>query len=182
MSLHLIALGLMLQDVDPPAPALLSPKVGIFVWTMIVFLPVLFILWKYAWKPISKALVTREETIAASIQRAEQALAEAKQIAADNETARREAEVEARHIVGQAREAAETVREEEMEKTRTEIRMMQEQAQAEIEQEKQAALNAVRTEVADLAIQAAEKILRENLDAVRNRKLVEGFIDGLPKN
>lgn len=182
MSVHLIALGLLLLDVDPPAPALLSPKVGIFVWTMIVFLPVLFILWKYAWKPISVALVTREQTIASSIERAELALAEARQIAADNETARREAEGDARRIIGEARTAAEVVREEETEKTRTEIRLLQAQAQAEIEQEKQSALNALRAEVADLAIQAAEKILREKLDAGSNRKLVEGFIDGLPKN
>ena len=59
---------------------------------------------------------------------------------------------------------------------------MQEQASAEIDREKQGALNELRTEVADLAIKAAEKILEESLDADRQKKLVDGFLKGLPRN
>ena len=59
---------------------------------------------------------------------------------------------------------------------------MRDQAQAEIEREKDSALSTLRAEVADLAIQAAEKILEENLDAQRQRRLVENFLDELPKN
>ena len=59
---------------------------------------------------------------------------------------------------------------------------MQEQAQAEIEREKQGALDELRTEVADLAIQAAEKILQENLDAQRQHRLVDSFIDEISQN
>ncbi|MEX0748243.1 MAG: F0F1 ATP synthase subunit B, partial [Rhodothermales bacterium] len=71
---------------------------------------------------------------------------------------------------------------EEVEKTRAQIRQMKEQAEADIEREKQSALDELRSEVADLAIQAAEKILKENLDAGRQRKLVDRFIEELPKN
>jgi F-type H+-transporting ATPase subunit b len=59
---------------------------------------------------------------------------------------------------------------------------MQEQAQAEIEREKQGALQELRDEVADLAIDAASKILREDIDSQRQRKLVDDFIGDLPTN
>jgi F-type H+-transporting ATPase subunit b len=59
---------------------------------------------------------------------------------------------------------------------------MQEAAQAEIAREKQSALDSLRTEVADLAVQAAEKILRENLDADRQKKIVSDFLSDLSNN
>ena len=164
------------------AAGLLSPNVGLIFWITLTFLLLLLLLRRFAWGPILKALDTRERKIEESMARAEQALAEARKIQADNDRARREAEQEAQRILREAREAAEHLRAEEIEKTRAQIRQMQEQAQAEIEREKQSALNALRAEVADLAIRAAEKILHENLDATRQRKIVDAFIDDLPKN
>lgn len=164
------------------AADLLAPNLGLVFWVTLVFLLLLFVLWKFAWGPITSALEEREHTIDASIQRAEKALADARQIQADNQKARREAEQEAQRILREAREAAERLRGEEVEKTRAQIRQMQEQAQAEIEREKQAALSELRSEVTDLAIGAAEKILQENLDATRQRRLVENFMGKLPNN
>lgn len=164
------------------AADLLSPHAGLVFWKFLTFLLLLFLLYKFAWGPISSALVQREKTIDESITRAEKALAEARQIQADNEKARRESEQEAQRILREARDTAERLRSEEVERTRAQIRQMQQQAQAEIEREKQSALGELRTEVADLAIQAAGKILRANLDGSRQRKIVEDFIDDLPKN
>lgn len=164
------------------AQSLLSPNVGLIFWIVVAFSILLFLLSKYAWGPITSALAEREETIETSLTRAEKALAEAKQLAADNEKARREAELEAQKIMREAREAAEAARAEQAEKTRQQIRQMQATAEAEIEREKQQALAELRAEVADLAIQAAEKILHENLDASRQKKLVDDFISDLPKN
>lgn len=167
---------------ETPTPSLLQPNAGIVVWTAIVFLIVLGLLWKFAWGPITTALEQRETTIDASIRRAEEALAEARKIQSDNERARRESEQEAQRILREARESADQLRQEEVDRTRTQIRRMQEQARAEIEREKQGALEELRTEVADLAIQAAEKILGENMDDQRQRKLVGDFLDRLPRN
>lgn len=164
------------------AQSLLEPNAGLIFWKTLVFGALLFILYKAAWKPITRALSEREETIDASIKRAERALAEARQIQAENEKARREAEQEAQRVLREAREAADRVRSEEVEKTRAELRQMKEHAEADIEREKQSALDALRDEVAELAIQAAEKILDENLDAGRQRKLVDRFIERLPRN
>lgn len=167
---------------ETPTPSLLQPNAGIFFWTLVVFSIVLGLLWKFAWGPITKALEQRETTIDASIRRAEDALAEARKIQADNEKARRQAEQEAQRILREARESADQLRQEEVDRTRTQIRRMQDQARAEIEREKQGALEELRAEVADLAILAAEKILGENLNDDRQRKLVGEFLDRLPQN
>ena len=170
---------LFIQANEHPTPALLDPKLGLFVFTLLVFGIVALILKKYAWGPIMGALDTREKTIEESINRAEKALAEARQISEDNEKARRDAEVEAQKVTREAREAAEALRNEEIDKTKEQIRQMQEVARAEIEREKEGALNELRAEVANLAIGAAEKLLAENLDADKNKRLVKDFLDDL---
>lgn len=164
------------------AASLLSPNLGLFVWIVVTFGVLLILLRKYAWGPITSALSERENRIQDSMDQAERALAEAKKVQADNTKARREAEAEAQRVLREAREEAERLRGEEVEKTKAKIQEMQENAQAEIEREKQSALADLRREVADLAIQAAEKILGENLDDNRQRKLVDDFIDDLPRN
>ncbi|NND70598.1 MAG: F0F1 ATP synthase subunit B [Rhodothermales bacterium] len=161
---------------------LLSPNFGLFFWMTVTFLLLLFVLRKIAWGPITKALIEREEKIDASIKSAENALAEAKKIQADNAKARREADQDAQRILREARDASEQLRAEEVDKTRSKIQAMQEQARVEIEREKESALNELRAEVADLAIQAAEKILDDSLDQNRQKRLVASFIDGLGRN
>ena len=164
------------------AASLLSPDAGLIVWIGITFLALLLLLRRFAWGPITTALTERESTIAASMEQAEKALAEAKQLQADNTKARRESEAQAQAILRRAREEAERLRGEEVDKTRDQIKHLQESAQAEIEREKQSALDSLRQEVADLAVKAAEKILHENLDADRQKKLVNDFLSDLPKN
>lgn len=161
---------------------LLSPNPGLAIWMTLTFLLLLFILRRFAWGTITTALREREERIDESIKRADRALEEAKQIQADNLKARRDAEHQAQTIMREAREAAERIRSEELDKTRASVQQMQEAAKAEIEREKQAALNELRTEVSDLAIQAAGKILRENMDGDRQRKLVDAFLKDLSRN
>lgn len=164
------------------AADLLAPDAGLIFWIAITFGLLLFLLGKFAWKPITSALSERETTIHESLAQAEKALAEAKQLQADNTKARRDAEAQAQSIIRESREEAERVRTEEVEKTRSQIKQLQDQAQAEIAREKDSALNSLRQEVADLAIRSAEKILRENLDADRQKKIVDNFLGDLTKN
>jgi len=164
------------------AANLLAPNFGLAIWIAITFVALLVVLRRFAWGPITSALAAREVRIRESLQQAEKALAEAKDIQAENERARREADAEAQHLLRQSRDAAEALRAEELEKTRAQIRQMQEAAQSEIERERDGALQYLRKEVADLAIQAAERVLDANLDDERQRKLVDDFLGGLPKN
>lgn len=180
MAATLTVLLLLLDDY--PTPDLLQVNPGLAIWTLVAFTTVVFLLGRFAWPAIAGALEEREDTIRDSMERAEKALAEAKQIQSDNAKARREAEQDAQRILREARETAEQLRTDEIEKTRSQVRQMQEQARTEIENEKQSALETLRNEVADLAILAAGKILHENLDADRQRRLVDTFIDELPKN
>lgn len=172
----------LLQVPEPDTPLLLDPKFGLFFFTLVVFLIVAFLLRKYAWGPITEALATREKTIEDSINRAEKALSEARQISEDNVKARHEAEVGAQRVMREAREAADALRGVEVEKTRELIKQMQDAAAAEIEREKEDALSELRSEVARLAIDAAGKLLSENLDAEKNRMLVKSFIDDVSSN
>ena len=164
------------------AANLLSPNLGLVVWLSIVFGLLLWILKRFAWGPITGALEERERTIDDALQRAEKALEESRQLAANNESARRDAEREAQRIVHAAREEAERVRADEVQKTRGEIKDLRLQAQEDIARERDGALEALRKEVALLAIQAAEHILRENLDTERQRGLVDRFIRDYSEN
>ena len=164
------------------AAGLLDANVGLAVWLSIAFLLLLFLLSKFAWGPITAALSEREQTIEDSITRAEAALAEAKQLQSDNEAARRDAERQAQQILREAKEQADAQRTADLDKTKAEIARMQEAAQAEIERQKQQALGELRAEVAALAVGAAEKILRKEIDAAEQRGLVDQFISDLPKN
>jgi len=164
------------------AAGLLEPASGLIVWKALAFSILLYVLYKYAWGPITQSLKEREENIDSSIRRAEKALQEAKQIQAENDKARREAEREAQRILKDARQAADELKESEKASLRQEIQQMKDQAARDIQREKQSALQELRDEVADLAIQAATKVVREDLDGKRQRKLVNDFIDDLPKN
>lgn len=162
------------------AAGLLSPNTGLIFWTILVFGLLLFVLGKFAWGPITKALAERETTIDASIQQAERALAEAKQLQANNEQARRDADADARRVQAEAREAAERYRAEAFEKAKADAAAIVEQGRQEIEREKLAALQQIRAEVADLAIASAEKILRKEIDTPAQRQMVDRFLDTLP--
>jgi len=162
--------------------SLITPSIGVIFWKTIAFLIFLYVLYRFGWGPITDSLEQREEEIESSIQRAEEALAEAKEIQAENKEARRNAEQKAQSIIREARASAQELREEEEAETRRRIQQMKEQAQAEIEREKQAALQELRDEVADLAIEAATKIVKEDLDQDRQRELVRDAIDDFPTN
>ena len=164
------------------AQSLLSPSLGVIFWTALAFLLLLFLLSKFAWKPITGALEEREKTIEESITRAERALAEAKRLQADNEAARREAERQAQAILRDAREEADRVRNAEVDKTRGQLQQMQAAAQADLERQRQQAVADLRQEVARLAVGAAEKLLGESLNDERQHRLVERFIDEMPQN
>ncbi len=164
------------------AAGLLEPNVGLIVWISITFLALLLLLRRFAWGPITSALSAREAGIKESLEQAERALSEAKEIQVENTRARREAGASAQRVLREARDGAERLRSVEIDKTKDKILHMQEMARQEIEREKDSALDSLRMEVADLAITAAEKILKESLDKGRQQKIVADFLGDLSKN
>ncbi len=161
------------------AADLLSPSLGLFFWMLLVFGLLLYFLRRYAWGPIVAFLEQREQNIASSLSRAEEATKAAQRLLAQNDQARREAEQEAQRLVREAREEGERVRAAEIQRTREEVHLLRAKASEEIARDREAALQQLRSEVAGLAILAAERILRENLDSERQRNLVNQFIGEL---
>ena len=161
---------------------ILSFNPGFAIWILISMIIFLTVMMKYAVPPIMKSLNEREAKIKDSLESAEKALAKAEAISINNEKALRETEVKAQQIRKEAIEKAEVLRNERTAKAKDEATQIIEQAKNTIQQEKKLALTQLREEVARLAIQSASIILDEELDAKKNSKLVDKFIEDLSKN
>lgn len=161
---------------------LLEPNPGLMIWTIVTFLALLWVLRRYAWKPLLEGLQKREEHVRSSIERAEQAKEEAERILQENRTQLANAEAEAHRILNEGRMLGEKLKTDIVDQANQQSRKMVEQARQEIERDKEAALSQLRGEVVTLAIKAAEKILDETLDENRQRKLVDAYLKDLPKN
>ena len=137
---------------------------------------------KYAWAPILSAVEAREKGIQDDLDQAKGQREEAAGLLAEHKKQMAEARREAHQIVQDGKDAGEKLRREIEEKARTEGSAMIERAREEIERERDAALDALRKESVDLALAAASKLIRENLDADKNRELVMGYVDDLTKS
>jgi F-type H+-transporting ATPase subunit b len=161
---------------------MLNVDPGLIIWTIITFFILLILLRLTAWKPILKALETREQSIRTSLEKAEKAREDAERILKENKRNLDAAEEQVQRVLKEGRDLAEKMRQEMIGKANDESRRMIEHAKEQIEREKQEALKVLRAEVAHLAIQAAGKILDEQLDAKKHKKIVDKFIDDLPNN
>ncbi len=158
---------------------MLSINPGLMIWTFIIFLLLLVILAKVAWKPLLASLKARENAIADSLSRAEQARADAERLIAENKQERAKAEEEVQKALREGRAFAEQMRRDLVDKAKEEAQRMLAQARAEIERDTQHALRQLRTEVSDLAIMATSKLLDENMNEERHRKVVDKMIADL---
>ncbi|MFN0159550.1 MAG: F0F1 ATP synthase subunit B [Bacteroidota bacterium] len=152
---------------------------GLLFWTIVTFVVVLITLRKMAWKPLLTALTSREEQIRSAIHEAEHAQVEARRLLEENKLQLAKAEEQSQRIIKEGRDMGEKLKVEIVEKANGASRQMIEQAREEIRREKEAALGQLRTEVADLAIMAAGKILDANLDTAKQRQLVDAVINDI---
>ena len=155
---------------------------GLIIWTWVTFIALAIVLRKFAWKPLLEALHRREEHVRSSIERAEQAKQDAERVLEENRKQLSRAEEESHRILNEGRALGEKLKSEIVEKANQQSRKMIDQAKLEIERDKDAALSQLRGEVANLAIQAAGKILDETLDETKHRKIVDSYLRDLPKN
>ncbi|MCH7564150.1 MAG: F0F1 ATP synthase subunit B [Gemmatimonadetes bacterium] len=162
--------------------ALFNINLGLSTWTLLVFGALIYVLGKYAWAPILSAVEAREKGIQDDLDQAKGQREEAAGLLAEHKKQMAEARREAHQIVQDGKDAGEKLRREIEEKARTEGSAMIERAREEIERERDAALDALRKESVDLALAAASKLIRENLDADKNRELVMGYVDDLTKS
>jgi F-type H+-transporting ATPase subunit b len=158
---------------------LVSPDVGLMIWTLLAFLAALFILRKYAWPAITEALDKRQRAIVESIETAERARAEAAALLEEYRARLREARAQADEIVARARKAGEVHERETLEEAKRRREELLEQTRRDIEAETRRAIQEIRAEVADLTVMATEKVTRKTLDAEDQRRLVEEALSEL---
>jgi F-type H+-transporting ATPase subunit b len=144
---------------------LLVPSFGLLIWTLLVFLILLFILKKFAWKPILSSLKERETGIADSIATAERVKAEMAQLKSENEALLAKAREERAQILKEARDIKDKMISDAKEQAKTEANKIIAEANAAIQQQKMAALTDVKNQVGLLVVDVAEKVLRRELQS-----------------
>lgn len=152
---------------------LLMPNLGLFAWNLVIFLLLLFILKKIAWKPILKSLDEREKGISDSLATAEQVKAEMAQMKSENEALLAKAREERALLLKEARDTKDKIISEAKEQAKIEAGKIITDAAAAIETQKMAALTDVKNQVGNLVIEVAEKILRREL---ANKSEQENYI------
>jgi len=153
---------------------------GLSIWTLIIFGLLLVLLTKLAWKPILNSLKMRENAIADSLSKAEQARADAEKLIAETERQRKLNEEQLHKQLREGKEYADRMRAEMSQKAQEEAKKMLEQSRIQIERDTQIAIAQLRNEAADIAVAAAGKLIDESLTDDKHKKIVEKFISELP--
>ena len=152
---------------------LVSPNVGLMIWTLLAFFVAFFVLRKWAWPQIAAALDRRQRAIEESIDAAARTQTEAEALLAEYRERLKEARSQSEEIVARARKAAENLEREGTEEARRRREELMAQARRDIEAETRRAIQEIRDEVADLTVRATEKVTRKTLDEADQRRLVE---------
>ncbi len=157
---------------------LVTPEFGLIFWTSITFLVLLFILKKFAWKPILGAVSEREKGIKDALASAVEARKEMENLQADNERILKEARAEREAMLKDARELKNKMIDEAKQDAKIEANKLITQAQAAIDAEKKAAIADLKSQVAQISISIAEKVVHDELsNTEKQEKLVESMLD-----
>lgn len=162
---------------------LVSPELGLILWTTVVFVLLFILLSKFAWKPILAAVKQREDSIHNALQSAEKAKEEMAALTASNEALLKEAIIERDGILKKAKETSETIVADARNIAKAEGDKLINQARAAINLEKAAALTELKNQVASLSIEIAEKIVREHLSTnEKQQALAENLVKEVSLN
>jgi F-type H+-transporting ATPase subunit b len=167
----------LLAAEDGGGSFLVSPNVGLMIWTLIAFGATLYILNKLAFPRISEALDKRRQAIEDSIESAERTRREADELLQEYRARLREAREQAEDIVARARKASEALQEESKASARQQREELMEATRRDIEAETRRALDEIRKEVAALTVTATEKVTRKSLDDEDHRRLIQEALE-----
>lgn len=163
--------------------SLVTPDLGLIFWTLVTFLLLVFLLGKFAWKPILKMVNEREASIEEALKAAERARDEMKSLQADNEAILKEAREERERILKEAREMKNKIVSDAKDAASAEAEKAVTSAKAAIEAEKAAAVAELKNQAAVLSIQVAEKVLGRELSAENKQtEMISKMIDEVKFN
>ena len=171
--------ALLAQEPASSTRPFMRPDSGLMVWTLIIFVLLLFVLSKYAFGPLTRAVENRERALQAAIDAAKRDRDAAAKLLAEHQAAIEAARGEAQRLIAEGRAISEKMRADLLENTRKEQQDMLERAKRDIEAEKVKAIAQLRREAVDLALAGASKVIEQNLDSSKNRHLVEAYLSSL---
>jgi F-type H+-transporting ATPase subunit b len=162
---------------------LITPGIGLLFWMVLIFSLLLFILGKYAWKPVLKSLKNRENSIEDALRLADKTREQMAQLKSDNEKLMDEARKERDKMMAEAREMKDHILSEARQRSVEEGKKLIDQARTQITQEKAAAIDEIRTMVAGYSVEIAEKLLRKKLEKDKDQQaLIEEYIKSIRLN
>jgi F-type H+-transporting ATPase subunit b len=161
---------------------LLDPHAGLMVWTLLIFVVLLAVLSKFAFKPLTAAVEARERALEEAMAGAKRDRDEAARLLADQRAQLEGSRGEAQKLIADARAAGEKMRADLLEQTHLQQAELLERARRDIDAERDRAIADLRREAVDLALAGASKVIERNLDDAGNRRLVEQFLASIPAN
>jgi F-type H+-transporting ATPase subunit b len=151
---------------------LVQPDPGLFIWTIVTFLVLLYLLSRFAWKPLLQALEERQTSIRQSLDDAEKAKQELAQVQAESNRIVQQARSDADAIIANSRADAARLQEELAKKAREQANGIIENAQKEIQQQTDSSLAQIREEAVDLSLMIASKLIQRNISREDNDQLI----------
>ena len=152
---------------------LVQVEPGLAIWTILTFVVLVFLLKKFAWGPLLRALDARQETIRKSLEDAQQASQAAEDANKNSEQILKQARIEAEAIIAASRAEAEKLREEIRQTARDDAEAIIRDARVQIDAETSRAMRKIRGEIADLSLDIATKLIRRNCSREANIDLIE---------
>jgi len=163
--------------------SLATPSIGLIFWTTVIFVLLLFLLSKYAWKPILSAIKSREQNIENALKEAQKAKEEIQKLKSDNEKLLQQARLEYDNIVKEAREIKEKMIAQAKDEAQKEAQKILKNAQETINAKKSAAIAEIKQQVASLSIEIASKILKKELsNSDTQKQLVNQMLEEVSLN
>lgn len=159
---------------------IMSVDTTLMVASIVTFLIFAWILAKFAWGPLLKIVEEREKTIGDQVESAEKAAADAKALLAQHQELLRGASRERDEILARATRDSEALRGELQAKARADAEQIVARAREQMQREKEQAIAELRAQVADIAVEAASRIVKSSLSPDAQRKLVDDYIGQLP--
>jgi F-type H+-transporting ATPase subunit b len=160
---------------EPDSSSLILPAVDELIWGAVAFLLVLFVLNKFAFPALKKAVEEREQKIQSDLEAAERAKQEAEAEKKQYQEQIANARAEANRIIEEARQQAEQVRKDLIEKANAEAQQIVARAQEQLEGERQRTISELQSTIGDLSIELAEKVVGRAIDASAQRELVNAY-------
>jgi F-type H+-transporting ATPase subunit b len=172
-------MGTFFAAEDSGGSFLVSPNVGLMIWTLVVFGLTLLVLWKFVFPRIAEALDRRQHAIEDSIDAAERTRRDADELLQEYRQRLADARGQADEIVSRARKTGEATEAEALAEARRRREELMEQTRRDIQAETRRAIQEIRSEVADLTVLATEKVTRKSLTGDDQRRLVDEALSEL---